>query len=268
MVHFQEKVVFITGASAGIGRSLAKEFARKGATLVLTARRLDRLNELATELNQRGYRALPLACDVTRDGELEKAVEIARKTFGKIDIVIANAGFGVAKNVEKLQLEDYRRQFETNVFGVMRTIYATLDELKKSKGSLVLVGSVMGYVSLPGSSAYGMSKHAIHALAKSLDPELRPYGVSVTLIAPGMIDSELRMVDNHGQFHPSAKDPIPPFLVMPTDQAAKKILHAIAQRRHEEVITLHGKIAVFIQRHFPGLMRLLTKKLHRKPKGP
>jgi len=119
-------VVFITGASSGIGAALAREYARRGADLALAARRTDRLDALAAELSAQGRRALVLACDVTRDGELEAAVARTRDAFGRIDVVVANAGFGVVGPVERLRLEDYRRQFETNVFGVLRTVYATL----------------------------------------------------------------------------------------------------------------------------------------------
>jgi short-subunit dehydrogenase len=204
-----------------------------------------------------GRRALALVCDVSRDGELEHAVEQARREFGKINVVIANAGFGVAGNLEKLKLEDYRRQFETNVFGVLRTVYATLEELKKTQGSLALLGSVSGYVSLPGSSAYGMSKFAVHALANSLKGELSAHGIAVTLIAPGFVESEIRMVDNFGKFREEAPDPVSAYLRVSTSRAAREILNAIVARKREAVITGHGKVIVFVQRHFPWILRFL-----------
>ena len=248
------QIVLITGASSGIGYSLAKEFAHRGAKLVLTARRKDRLSSLEAELKAKGADAISIACDVTRDGDLENAFERARQTFGKVDIVVANAGFSVAGDVEELSIEDYRRQFETNVFGVLRTVRASLHELKRNHGSLVLIGSVMDSVSLPGSSPYAMSKFAIRALAESLSNELKPAGVSVTLISPGFISTEIRMVDNQGKLVAGSKDPIPQWLCMPADKAARQIIRAVARGKREQTITFHGKLAVFLSRHFHGLV--------------
>jgi len=120
--------------------------------VVLAARRVDRLEALAQDLERSGRRALAVACDVTRDGDVERAVAAARAAFGRLDVVVANAGFGVVGPVERLTLDDYRRQFETNVFGVLRTVRAALPELKRTTGRLAIVGSVSGHVATPGSS--------------------------------------------------------------------------------------------------------------------
>jgi short-subunit dehydrogenase len=259
MGRFEGSVAFITGASSGIGAALARELAREGADVALLARRVDRLEALSTEIAGLGRRALVLAGDVTRDGDLEAAAARAREALGRIDLVVANAGFGVMGTVEKLSLDDYRRQFETNVFGVLRTIRATLGELRRTRGTLVIVGSVSGYVSLPGGSPYSMSKAALRPLADSLQAELRPSGVSVVLIIPGFVESEIRQVDNRGEYHPDAPDVVPPWLRMPTARAARRILRAVGRRRREAVITGHGKVLVFLQRHFPGLLGMLLR---------
>ena len=204
-----------------------------------------------------GRRALVLACDVTRDGELERAAAQTRDAFGRIDVVVANAGFGVVGPVEGLSLDDYRRQLETNVFGVLRTIYATLDDLKRTRGHLAIIGSVSGHLATPGGSPYAMSKFAIRALAEALRHELRADGVSVTLLSPGFVESEIRLVDNQGRLKTADRDRVPAWLRMPADTAARKIVSAIARRRREAVITGHGKVLVFIARHLPGLMSAL-----------
>jgi len=252
--RFAGHVVFITGASSGIGAALAREFARAGADVALTARRVERLEPLAAELVAAGRRALVASADVTVDGDLERAVARTRAALGPIDVAVANAGFGVTGPVESLTLEDYRTQFETNVFGVLRTVYAALEDLKKTRGRLVIMGSVSGHVAVPGGSAYAMSKFAVRAFAESLGHELVPHGVTVTLVSPGFVESEIRQVDNRGVWHPEPREPSPRRLVMPTARAARQIVRAVARRRRETVVTGHGKVAVFLQRHAPWLV--------------
>jgi len=160
----------------------------------------------------------------------------------------------------KLRLDDYRRQFETNVFGVLRTAYATLDELRRSRGTLVILGSVSGYLAAPSASPYAMSKFAVRALAESLRNELAPEGVSVVLITPGFVQSEIRRVDNRGRFRPEFPDTVPRWLQMPTERAARQIVRAVARRRRERIITAHGKLAVFLARHTPRLLAFLVRR--------
>ena len=229
--------------------------------MALAARRTDRLEALAAEIGKSGRRAVVTPCDVTRDGDLERAAEQARAALGKLDVVVANAGFGVTGKLETLSIDDYRRQFETNVFGVLRTVYATLDDLKTTRGRLVLIGSVSGHVAVPGSSAYSMSKFAVHGLAAALGHELAPYGVAVTLISPGLVESEIGQVDNSGVWRAQApRRPIPASIVMATPTAARKIVRAVARRRREAVITGLGKAAVTLQRHLPWLLAAIIRR--------
>jgi short-subunit dehydrogenase len=255
---FRDNVVLVTGASSGIGAALARAFAREGARLVLAARRLDRLAAFAAELGG-PPRARAVRTDVTVDGDLDGAAAVARQAFGRIDVVVANAGFGVVGPVERLTLDDYRRQFETNVFGVLRTIYATLADLKASRGRLVIVGSVASHVATPGASAYAMSKFAVRALAEALGHELAPAGVSMTLVTPGFVESEIRRVDNRSVLREGALDPVK-WLPVPADRAARTIVRAVARRRREVVITGHGKVAVFFQRHAPAIVSATIRR--------
>ena len=257
MAGLSGSVTFITGASSGIGAAVAREAARQGADVVLTARREERLQSLSAEIEAMGRRALAVRCDVTRDGELEAAVSKARDAFGRIDHVIANVGFGVVGAFSKLRLEDFRRQFETNVFGVLRTVAATREELIATRGCLAIIGSVNGYVPFPRSSPYSMSKSAVHALAFSLWHELRPHGVGVLLVAPGFVESEIRQVDNRGEHHPRARERISPWMLGSKEKAARRIVRAVRRRRRLVVITHHARIAIFLQRHFPRLLPTL-----------
>ncbi len=252
---FRGKSVFITGASSGIGAALAKEFARHGARVALVGRRADRLLEVEQAITSQGGEATSAVCDVADRESLEGAVAKAVEAFDGIEVVVANAGFGVSGPFETLTTEDYRRQFETNFFGVLDTLYATLPYLKASKGQVAIVASVLGRVGYPIVSAYCASKFALCGLAESLYYELAEHGIAVTCINPGLVASDLRLRDNLGRVHPHAKDPAPPWLLMSAEKAAKIIVRAMARGRFEVVVTTHGKAIVSFARHLPRTWR-------------
>jgi short-subunit dehydrogenase len=254
--------VLITGASSGIGEELAWQLGQAGAKLTLSARRRELLDNLAQRIAASGTpRPLVVDCDVTRDGDLKHAVAESVRQWGKLDVVFANAGFGVVGALKTLSVEDYRRQFETNVFGVLRTIYAALPEIEKTNGNVVIVGSVSGWTASPGTSAYAMSKFAVRALANSITPELRLGGVKVTLISPGFVESNIRRVDNQGKLQARSQDPIPAWLVMSTQKAVRQILRAVSRGKREAIITGHGKILVALERFMPWVIREVGRKM-------
>jgi short-subunit dehydrogenase len=259
---YRGKVVLITGASSGIGEELAEQLAQHGALLTLAARRADVLARLAERITDAtGSRPLVSECDVTRDGDVERVVSETVRQRGKLDIVFANAGFGVAGAFAKLALADYRRQFETNVFGVLRTLYAALPEVTRTRGQLVITGSVAGWVAAPGVSAYAMSKFALRALANSITPELARQGVALTLLSPGFVESNIRRVDNRGNLHADAPEPLPPWLVVSRHTAVRQIVRAVARRRREVIVTGHGRMLVAMERFAPWIMRAVGRRM-------
>ena len=223
-MRFSGKTVLITGASAGIGRALALEFAREGATVAIAARRLDLLETLARDIEGLGRKALPIRCDVTKEEEVKAAIATAVSTYG-----------------------------------ALHTVKSAIPALEKTRGRLALVGSVSGYVAVPATGAYAMSKFAVRALADALFHELRPKGIAVTLISPGFIESDFRQVDNQGVHHPGQGDPYPQWIVMRVETAARKIVRAVARGKREIILTGHGKLAVFLQRHFPWVLSLFFR---------
>lgn len=254
--------MLITGASSGIGAELAWQLGQAGAQLTLTARRAELLDALAQRVAAGGKpQPIVVRCDVTRDGDVERAVAEATRRWGKLDVVIANAGFGVVGAFRDLSVDDYRRQFETNVFGVLRTLHAALPEIEKTRGNVAIVGSVAGWMASPNGSPYAMSKFALRALADAITPELALNGVKVTLISPGFVASDIRRVDNRGALHAKAPDPIPQWLLMPTEKAVRQILRAVALGKREAIITGHGKILVAIERFLPWLSRASRRRI-------
>lgn len=259
---FQNKSILITGASSGIGEELAWQLSQLNARLTLTARRRELLDALAKRITVSGKPApLVQVADVTHHSDLAQAVSESLRAYNKLDVVIANAGFGVVGPFKKLALEDYRRQFETNVFGLLRTVFTALPAIEQSRGNIVLIGSVSGWAATPGASPYAMSKFAVRALANAITSELALSSVKVTLISPGFVASNIRRIDNQGALHESAKEPIPAWLVMPTDKAVRQILRAIARGKREAIITGHGKALVAISRFTPWILRLAGHRM-------
>ncbi len=260
MNNLKGRVAIITGASSGIGAALARELAQQDVKLVLLARRSEKLTAIAAEIDPSGQQVLAVPGDVTKQEDIEKAVNLAHSKFGKVEIAIANAGFGVKGNLSDLTVDDYRHQWETNVFGVLHTIYATLHDLKQTKGRLVIIGSVNGYVVLPGVSPYVMSKFALRALCESLSLELKPYGISVIHICPGFVATESRLAKLQSPKTPKNQQ-IPSWMLMSTTETAQLIIQAIARRRREVILTGYGKLAVWLKRYLPELLSWLLSIL-------
>jgi short-subunit dehydrogenase len=254
MHDFTGEVVWITGASAGIGASLAREFASLGAIVCVSARRKDRLENLVEEIQAQGGVAAAYPCDVTLETELETVVQQIVQDHGKLDCAVANAGFAVSGRVESLKAEEWQRQFEVNVIGTAMTAKYALSELRQTKGRMVLVGSIMSMMTSPKAGAYSASKHAVRSIGQTLSLELHGSGVSCTTLHPGYIATEIAQVKNDGSFDEDREDRRPAKLMWSADRAARVMIKAIAKRKREHVFTGHGKIGGYMGRHFPGLV--------------
>ena len=252
--RFDNQVVWITGGGSGIGRALALAFADEGATVAVSGRREDRLQRVVQELEKRGAKGLAVRCDVTDEASVAEAVRKVVRTFGGLDVAVANAGFTVAGRIEKLSAADWRRQLDVNVIGTAMTARYAIPHLRERKGRLALVGSVMSMVSMPGLGAHSASKYAVRAIGQALAVELHGSGVSCTTIFPGYTESEIAQVDNQGRFDASREDRRPKNLIWRTNRAARVMVDAIAKRKREYTFTAHGKAGAFAGRHMPGLV--------------
>ena len=252
-----ENVVWITGASSGIGKAMAFEWARLGNKVALSSRRKELLDDVANEIRNSGGKALVIPCDIMEETAIENAVQQIIENWGRLDVVVANAGFGVFGSIDRLTAKDWNRQFQGNVIGLALTVKYALPYLKKNNGRIGLVGSVGAYLPNPNLGAYGASKAAVHSIGQTLQVELMGTGVSCTTMHPGFVVSEIARIDNDGVWHPERPDPRPSNLIWPTGKAAKVMVEAILKRKRNYIFTGHGKVFVWLQRWFPGLMRFL-----------
>jgi len=184
MARLENQVVMITGCSSGIGRALVREFARQGHRVLATARSPESIEDL----NGETIRTAQL--DVTDPASIERAVDGALDLFGRIDIVVNNAGYGLIGPVAELDLDELRTQLETNVVGVVAVIRAVVPQMvERRSGRIVNIGSVSGVTATPFSGAYCASKAAVHLISDSLRMELAPFGIRVITVQPGAVES-------------------------------------------------------------------------------
>jgi short-subunit dehydrogenase len=219
--YWQDKVVMVTGASSGIGRSVAVELARRGARLGLIARRTEKLQEIVGEIESLGGQALALTGDVQDAKAVRTAANRFREEFGVIDVLIANAGIGTTKDAAELRASEVADVINVNVIGAANSVAAVVPEMVATgRGQLVVISSLAAYRGLPKSAAYCASKAAVSAFFESLRLDLQPRGIEVTIIHPGFIKTPLT-AGRHAQM---------PFL-MELDVAVEKILRAIEKKK-------------------------------------
>jgi NADP-dependent 3-hydroxy acid dehydrogenase YdfG len=216
-----ENVFLITGASTGIGAATARHAARAGYRLVLNARSEDKLRALADELGGDG-RALVVAGDVTEWEDQQRMVAAALERFGRLDVVLANAGLGAARGFLAEDPEKWRSMILTNVYGVALTIRASMEAVRETRGHFLLTGSVAGRQTSPGN-IYSATKWAVTAMGESLRQELNDSGVRVTLIEPGAVETPF-------WDDPSAlRDPLT------ADDVAEAVMFAVTRPPHVDV---------------------------------
>jgi len=261
-------VVFITGASAGIGAAAVSVFAAAGYDVVLTARRKDRLEKVAEAARASVPAAtlLPLVCDVNSDASVSDTFVAVRERFGRLDVLVNNAGYGVYGSVERTPLQVFRDNMETNFFGVIRCTQAALPLLRNASGrgrwraAIVMVSSVIGRRTIPGMSAYCASKYALEALSETLRVELYDERISVSVVNPGVTQTE---------FVAAAKGERPANFLSPkngmsSEAVARVILKAVNRPRRNRYLTFAGKAAVAGQWLAPGIVDSVLLQSWRK----
>ncbi len=190
--NIEGKAVVITGASSGLGEATARLLSAQGARVVLGARRFDRIQALANELSSRGGKAIAMKTDVTQYDQVKRLVDEAVQTFGRIDVMINNAGLMPNSPLDRLKIEEWDRMIDVNIKGVLYGIAAALPHMKKQRaGHIINVSSVAGHKVRPGNAVYAATKHAVRILSEGLRMEVKPYNIRTTIVSPGAVATEL-----------------------------------------------------------------------------
>ncbi|MFM1912941.1 MAG: hypothetical protein RIR51_779 [Bacteroidota bacterium] len=255
--------VWITGASSGIGEALAKQFAKRGDNLILTARREDELNRVAKDCQNGNNQILVLPADLTILDNHSSLVDKIIKDFGSIDILVLNAGVSQRSRVIDTDFKVYRNLFEINFFSLVSMVQAVLPIFRKQGyGHFVPIASVAGRISTPRRAAYGATKHAVFGFFDALRAEEHDFGIQVTTILPGYIKTNISIAamnekgENYGKMDPNQAKGID------VDYTAKKIMQAILAKKNEYFIG--GKLeafGLFVKRFFPSLGFYLIRRI-------
>jgi short-subunit dehydrogenase len=249
----QNKVVVITGASSGIGMALAKKYASEGWNLVLAARRIERLQELKNQLNE--VEVLPVKTDVTREEDCRELIKKAVERFGKIDVLINNAGISMRALFENVDLQVIRQVMDVNFWGTVYCTKYALPYLLQAKGSLVGVISVGGYLGLPGRTGYSASKFAVRGFLDTVRVENRRSGLHVLVAAPGFTTSEIRKKALVADGSQQGETPRNESKMMSAEECASHIYRAVKRRRRKIILTLvEGKLTVFMAKMWADLV--------------
>ena len=233
--NIEGKIVIITGASSGNGETTARHLSAQGATVVLGARRVERIEGLARELTGRGGKALAVATDVTRYDQVKRLVDAAVQTYGRIDVMLNNAGVMPHSPLERLKIDDWNFTIDVNIKGVLYGIAAALPYMKQQKsGHFINVSSVAGHKVRSGSAVYAATKTAVLVLSEGLRQEVKPYNIRTTVISPGALATELASSITE----PDIAENISKFMheiALPAESFARVVAFAISQPEDMDV---------------------------------
>ncbi len=268
-MNYKDKTIIITGASSGIGKALAEELAKRGANLVLGARQYVTLCEITAELEkQYGIKALAVQADVSKEEDCAQLIKQALLTFGKIDVLINNAGLSMRALFNDLDLAVLKNLMDVNFWGTVYCTKYALPEILKTKGSIVGVSSIAGYRGLPGRTGYSSSKFAMNGFMEALRTELLKTGVHVMVACPGFTTSNIRVaaLSKDGQAH--GETSMEEGKMMTAEEVARRIADGIEQRKRTLIMTGQGKLAVWMNKLFPAFTDKKVFELFAKEKNP
>ncbi len=267
-MKLNDKVVIITGASSGIGKALAIEFASRGACLVVAARQYVALCELTESLiNQYGVKAVAVQCDVSVEDDCSHLVKQAILTFGKIDILINNAGISMRALFKDADLGVLKTVMDVNFWGTVYCTKYAFPHIEKTGGSVVGVSSIAGYKGLPGRTGYSASKFAMNGFLDALRIENLKTGVHVLTACPGFTASNIRNTALAKDGSQQGESTLDEGKMMTAEEVAKIIVRGVEKRSRTLVMTRQGKLTVTLSKFFPGWVDKLVYKTFSREKN-
>jgi short-subunit dehydrogenase len=265
----KDKVVIITGASSGIGLATAREFARIGAKVVLAARRVDLLKDIENELKGRGYEAVSFYVDVTIESDCRILIEKTIEKYGRIDILINNAGISMRAIFGEVEISVLKRLFDVNFWGAVQCTKYALPYLIASKGTVVGMSSLAGIVGLPARTGYSASKYALHGFLETLRIENLRNGLHVLVMCAGFTKSDIRKKALTADGTPQGYTPREEEKMMLPEEVALALIKAVKRRRNLVILTLEGKMTAIVKRIAPRLVEYAAYlKMAREPETP
>ncbi|WP_432284303.1 SDR family oxidoreductase [Aminobacter sp. BA135] len=229
------KVIVITGASSGMGAGAARHLAHHGASIVLAARRADRIAGLAAEVVGSGGKAIAVATDVTQLDDMQRLARAAIDTFGRIDVLVNNAGLMPLSPVERLKVDEWNQMIDVNLRGVLHGVAAVLPIMKDQKsGHIITTASVAAYKVFPASAVYSATKFAVRGLSEGLRQEVKPYNIRTTLISPGAVTTELLDHISEEDVQSANQDYVGK-IGIPADSYARMVAFAVSQPEDVDV---------------------------------
>ncbi|MBE9466770.1 MAG: SDR family oxidoreductase [Bacteroidetes bacterium] len=265
----KNKVVVITGASSGIGEACAKEFAKQGAKLSLAARSIDKLKLIEKELSEQGYEVLSVKTDVSIEEDCKNLISQTINKFGKIDILINNAGISMRALFADVDLSVIKRLMDVNFWGTVYCTKYALPHLLETKGSLVAITSVAGIHGLPGRTGYSASKFAITGFLQTIRIENLKKGLHVLTFAPGFTTSNVRKAALVADGSHQGETPLKENKLMPAEKVAQILIKSIKKRKLNKVLSLDGKLVSILQHIMPKTLDKLTyKHMAKEPNSP
>jgi len=264
-IELKGKVVLITGASSGFGMDAARLFAYEGCSVVLAARRIDRLQELAASIQAQGGEAFAVPVDVADREEIEIMVDTVLDIYGRVDILFNNAGFGRLAWLENMSAErDIEMQIAVNLLGVIQVSHAVLPGmLKRRSGHIINMSSVAGWIAPPTYAIYSASKYGVRGFTDALRREVQPFGVHVSGIYPGPAQTEF---GQHTGQHPMKNSALRRYFhSMTSEEVAERVIELAKRPRRAVILPWYYKIAIWADWYMPWLvdwitMNFLTKK--------
>jgi short-subunit dehydrogenase len=265
----KDKVVIITGASSGIGKALAFEFAKRNANIVIAARDIEKLSKIEEVLKSFNCKVLAVKVDVTNEEDCRTLIEKAVERFGKINVMINNAGISMRALFEEVDLSVLKRLMATNFWGTVYCTKYALPHLLKTRGTLVGVSSIAGYKGLPGRTGYSASKAAMQGFLDVLRIENMKKGLHVMIACPGFTTSNIRLTALSKDGSQQGESPRDEEKMMSAAKVANKIANGVIARKRTIIMTFEGKATVFLNKFFPRILdRLVYNKMAQEQGSP